>query len=116
MIKLHHPTEIKIQRFLHLAEGWHYGKGGPISEEMIVKAISTHRSIVNILSPNHTMAFPGVGGEIEIIAYRNQHCFEFTLELDNTITLFHSNEDEEIEYCVFLPDELSNKLIGLKSF
>ena len=92
-----HPTERKINKFLALDEGWHYGEGVPISKTIIQRAIQLNREAIR-RAFYETDAFPGVNGEIMFTIYYGKHYLEFIIEPDKSVTASHELEDEEISY------------------
>jgi hypothetical protein len=87
----------KIDGFLRLGKGWHYGAGSPASSALVGRA----KLLINLFHSQgfaNVDAFPGVDGEIMISAFENGHCIELTLELDGTFRLLHEENGEEILY------------------
>lgn len=74
-----HPTELVIEDFASLADGWHRGMGKPIPKAAIDSAIQVHRTLLHSNFLN-TKAFPGLSGEIQIVARAGGYRLEFTLE------------------------------------
>lgn len=83
--------EAKIRSFSELERGWHYGEGGPPTPEMVERAVKFSRFLEDYATgygSNVTLdAFPGIAGEIQIVARQTNMCSEYTLELDGTIHL-----------------------------
>jgi hypothetical protein len=84
----------KIQSFGRLPVGWHYGRGGPARPNIVRIAISYLWNFLT-LGFGETDAFPGVGGEIMVTAYRGRHCIEITVELDKTFVVTHEFNEED---------------------
>ncbi|MCB8880088.1 hypothetical protein ACELLULO517_07565 [Acidisoma cellulosilytica] len=87
----------KIDGFLRLEKGWHYGSGVPVSRALVGRA----KLLINLFHalgfPN-VDAFPGVDGELMISAFEEGHCIEVTLELDGTFRLLHEDKGQEVFY------------------
>ncbi len=71
-------TEKKLNEFLSLPVGWHYGQGGPISHRLVDLAKQiVYRAF--LLGFSSTDAFPGVDGGILITVYERDHTLEIRL-------------------------------------
>lgn len=90
-----HPTETKCRSFLDLPIGWHSGEGIPPSEETVSRSLSFHGEAISGFPLSD--AFPGIGGEIMLAFYLNEHCLEFTFEPDGRLVFIHEVNDAEIE-------------------
>ena len=95
--QLLHRTERKIRSFRELPQGWRYGEGVPFTQDALDRAVSLHRVALQ-LGFTDTDAFPGANGEIMLAIYAAQHCLEFTLEIDTSITYVHEQNDREVCY------------------
>lgn len=78
----------KLESFAALPQGWHYGRGGPISAE-------THQLAAQIwndlLGAGFTLtdAFPGSDGEVQLTAYHQDHFLSLMIEPGGETTLLH---------------------------
>jgi hypothetical protein len=61
----------KINDFRFMPVGWHYGKGGPISEKTIGLALHAYESLL-LVGLSRTDAFPGADGEVLVTAYHKK--------------------------------------------
>jgi hypothetical protein len=86
----------KIDNFLYLEKGWHYGKGVSPSKETIAIAKKIAEQALSYIFD--TDAFPGIEGEIMVTVYHKEHYLEFTIESDGEITFVHEVNDEELVY------------------
>lgn len=87
-------TLMKLESFAELPEGWHYGRGGPISKETLLLAKELHAQIIQLaLSP--TDAFPGADGEVQLTAYPKNHFISLTIEPTGEISLCHELDGVE---------------------
>jgi|AMWB02.1.fsa_nt_gi hypothetical protein len=93
-------TGAKIDQFLELHAGWHFGEGVPPKKELVEKAkvFNSHGKRLGL----RTDAFPGIDGGIIITFYALDHCVELRLNGDGSIDLSHEVgigfEFDEIEY------------------
>ena len=89
-------TEQKIRAFASLPVGWQHGEGHPPSDSTIEHAI-----ILNIYASDlgfkETNAFPGIEGEVQLLIYHERTTLEITLEIDDSVTFIHEQDDKEIE-------------------
>lgn len=86
----------KIDSFLYLEKGWHYGKGVfPSKKTIAIAKKIAEQALSNIFD---TDAFPGIDGEIMVTVYYKEHYLEFTIESDGEITFVHELNDEELVY------------------
>lgn len=94
-------TRVEVQRkivgFRGLDHGWHFGEGTPPTDDMILMALTVNNNISHS-GYVETDAFPGIDGEIQLTAYRDQTYLELTLELDGSVTFIHEINDEVVEY------------------
>jgi hypothetical protein len=88
-------TKEKIESFLALPVGWHYGAGRAPSRDAIKNAQEwlTRLSQWGLWNVD---AFPGADGEIMLSAYRDDESFELVLEPDNTVSFYHEKDDRTI--------------------
>ncbi len=87
-------TARKLAAFKNLPQGWNYGRGRPIRDDVYVHAESL-LSYINELGISNTDAFPGSDGDVCITAYRFDHYLEVTVEVDLSISVSHEIEDNE---------------------
>lgn len=87
-------TDSKIRSFARLPAGWHYGTGIPARSD-VVRVAREYLWHLLMLGFPETDAFPGVGGEIMVTAYRGDHRVQVTVELDRTFVVTHEFGDDE---------------------
>lgn len=93
-------TQSKIDSFRKLPPGWHYGRGGPISDVVIAKAKEILCLLVQKgLTSND--AFPGADGEIQLTAYHADHYISVIIEPDLSASFIH----EKLNIDVIVPIE-----------
>ena len=92
-----HKFEVleKIDSFLELEKGWHYGEGIAFSKETVSMAKKFAEQA--IWSVFDTDAFPGIDGEIMVTVYFEDHYLEFTIESSGEIEYVYEFKDEEID-------------------
>lgn len=88
-------TAVKIESFRSLPVGWHYGQGGPLSVDVVNKALQID-AYYRQLGFTTTDAFPGANGELMITAYRGPHCIETIISTDLRYSVTHERDDAEI--------------------
>lgn len=88
----------KVSDFAALSEGWHFGEGGPPSEEMRRRAVFLLRAAHVFFGIDRTNAFPGVRGQIQVTFYHAERMLELTLETDGTVTIAEDEGDREIVF------------------
>jgi hypothetical protein len=88
-------TAKKLVAFKNLSDGWNYGRGRPIRNNVykIATSLLLH---INELAISKTDAFPGSDGDVCITAYQFTHYLEVTVEVDLTISVSHEVDDDEI--------------------
>src|SRR6266496_1618338 len=91
-------TGHKIRSFERLQRGWHFGEGLPPSETLIKKAIELD-GLAQGLGFLNTDAFPGPNGEVRYCVYDDPNYYEFTLEIDGSVTTVIEKDGSEME-CV----------------
>lgn len=94
--RLEPETIEKIDSFLKLEKGWHYGEGDVPSKKTVESAKNLAEQA--IWSSFDTNAFPGIDGEILVTVYSKDYCLEFTVESDGKIIFVYEFNDQEIEY------------------
>jgi hypothetical protein len=85
-VKPFEPLKEKIEAFARLPSGWHYGSGGPLSEETIGAAIEWV-SFLAQLGFRDLDAFPGQNGELLIAIIKNDYYIEIILEREGTVSV-----------------------------
>ena len=90
-----HVVEVKIRSFSDLADGWHFGEGGSIPEEVIGVALALSR-YARELKFSEIDAFPGVNGEILLTIYHRNNVLELTIEPDLSINAVMEVDDMEV--------------------
>lgn len=65
-------TASKIQSYLNLPAGWHYGKGGPANSDTVFLAARAEAMLRE--AGYETDSFPGVDGEILVCGYLDGVC------------------------------------------
>jgi hypothetical protein len=88
------PTPLKLESFRHLPIGWHYGKGGPLSKEVVDKAVQIYNHLL-FLGFTRTNAFAGAGGEAQIAVYHREHHIAITIEPNLLFGLEHEVDGKE---------------------
>jgi len=88
-------TAVKIESFRSLPVGWHYGEGGPLSVDVVKKALRID-GFYRQLGFTTTDAFPGANGELMITAYRGPHCIETIVSTDLRYSVTHECDGTEI--------------------
>lgn len=87
----------KVNEFAELPNGWHFGEGVPLSEDMRSNAIRFLK-LAEVMGIRRMNAFPGVGGEIEVTFYHNDSMLELTLELDGSITIAEDELNDQVYF------------------
>ena len=90
-------TTDKIFNFKTLKNGWCYGEGVTISDEVIEKAVRLEAR-GRFIGFRETDAFPGLNGEVSIALYFQKHYFEFTFETDSRVLFVHEKNEKTIVY------------------
>lgn len=103
-------TAEKIKSLSSLPVGWHYGQGGPLSGNVINKAleIDTHYRQLGFTA---TDAFPGVDSELMITAYRGSHCIETVISSDARYSVTHEHDDTEISATLNVDETTAKRTI-----
>jgi len=97
------PAESKIRSFADLPVGWRYGSGGPLSDNMIERALHWH-DFIKACGLVDTDAFAGANGEILLAADWREHYLEAILEIDGTVSLAYDVSDIQQRYLPHLED------------
>lgn len=103
-------TAEKILSFRSLPVGWHYGRGGPLSVDVVNRALQID-SYYRQLGFSTTDAFPGADGELMITAYRGPHCIETIISTDLRYSVTHERDDTEISAISDLDDRAAKQTI-----
>lgn len=88
-------TRSKMLSFAELPAGWHYGDGRPVSQETLDAALAILQQATN-LGFSATDAFPGIEGEVRVTIYDQAYYYEFTVELNSSVTIVFEHNGEEI--------------------
>lgn len=93
----HYPSNAarKLAEFKNLPEGWNYGCGVPIRNDVFERATILQEHIEELLI-SKTDAFPGSDGDVCITAYHFSHYLEVTVEVDLTVSVSYEVDDIEI--------------------
>lgn len=89
-------TGEKILSFGELEKGWHFGEGSSPSDSSIKKALELD-GLAQELGFTNTDAFPGPNGELRYCVYEGANYYEFTFEIDGSVTAVIENDENEIE-------------------
>lgn len=103
-------TAKKIRSFGSLPIGWHYGQGGPLSVDVINKALAID-GYYRQLGFTTTDAFPGADGELMITAYRGPNCIETIISFDLHYSVTHERDDEEISATQGVSEIIAERVI-----
>ena len=87
----------KIESFRDLQAGWDYGRGVPISENTIQRALAWNL-ILKLLRLPATDASPGSDGEVSIAVGCGDHYFEVIVEADDTISVAYDFQRKQVFY------------------
>ena len=89
-----HPALVKIDHFLKLEKGWHFGEGVPATKQTAIKAaVLVEEAVIGRFD---TDVFPGIDGEIMVTVYHKEHYLEFIVEKDGSVTYVYQVNDEDI--------------------
>lgn len=89
------PILDKVNNFLLLENGWHFGEGKPPTVECTRKASKiVERAIMSLFDVD---VFSGIDGEIMVTIYYKKHYLEFIIETDETVTFVHEQDDIEVD-------------------
>ena len=88
-------TEAKLAKFKRLPQGWNFGRGVSIKDDVFDIAVDLLRYI-NQLGISKTDAFPGTDGDVCLGAYRFSHYIEASIEVDLTITVSYEMGADEV--------------------
>jgi hypothetical protein len=89
-------TGSKILSFGRLSKGWHFGQGSPPNGDLIKQAIELD-DLSQDLGFTNTDAFPGPNGELRFCVYEDENYYEFTLEIDGSVTAVMETVGVEME-------------------
>jgi len=85
----------KIREFENLENGWCYGEGEEIKEDLFSQA----ESLVNLLTNEgffNTDAFPGPNGEIMVSVYEGKFYIQFIIEKNKSFNILLENEGKKV--------------------
>lgn len=101
--------EKKIDSFLALEPGWHFGEGGPPSVERVEKAIKFVKDTIGLGFDMD--AFPGIAGEIHLTFYHDNTYLEVIFDIDGSISFWHDENKEEVNTEEEIEIERAKKLV-----
>ena len=87
--------EKKIDSFLALESGWHFGEGGPPSVERVKRATTFIKDLMAI--GFDIDAFPGIAGEIHLTFHHDNTYLEVIFDTDGSISFWHDENKKEIK-------------------
>lgn len=90
-------TRKKLRHFTQLPAGWHYGEGGPITDQSLGLALAILDKLA-LMGFDETDAFPGENGDVQVVAYDRPELYEFNVELNGTVTIAHDHDRENVFY------------------
>ncbi len=90
-------TAKKLESFLDLKLGWNFGDGVVPSESVVNDALELLRHFESI-GFQESDAFPGMDGEARIVLYREHEYYEFTVEVNRSISYLHEALGAEAAY------------------
>lgn len=76
----------KINNFVYLPAGWHYGEGESPDSQIIEDAENFLR-LAEGWGISEANAFPGIDGQIELTFYVKEKTFAFVFDIDNTFSI-----------------------------
>jgi hypothetical protein len=76
----------KIKSLSKLSDGWNYGEGTKFSSKRITDAEKIDNLLVQLFA-SPTDAFPGLGGQIMVTAYKDDFYIEYTLHDDHNFSV-----------------------------
>ncbi len=94
------PIENKIRSFRELSDGWHFGEGGPPSEDIIKQALEVCQ-----IGKRYSLkceVFPTVDKGVTVAFYDGDQCIEVTVTGENKLIVSHEQgigfDYEEVYY------------------
>jgi hypothetical protein len=104
------PAIGKLDTFTKLPVGWHYGAGGPISQNVIATAKQLIRTL-GAQGFTRTDAFANEDGEVLVTAYHRSHYLGIGVGLAGSFTFNHEIDGHEAFYQEHMPlNELTEEL------
>jgi hypothetical protein len=100
----------KLAEFTRLERGWHFGEGGPIHEEEVVRA-AKFLNTAEELGIETANAFPLVSGEIELTFYRGDRTIAFVLESHGKFSITEEDECEIISDVYGQPYSVAEEIL-----
>ena len=97
-------TDQKIRSFSRLPNGWHFGSGVRPPDKNIDRA-RYWQVLLNRLGFHSADAFPGVDGEIAVMAQLGDRAVEVILELDDSITFYADHKDTTTVTLEHVPEQ-----------
>ncbi len=87
----------ELASFSELAEGWHYGEGGPIKAELIRAASEIYRFAKSSIGFAGTEVFPGVYGEILLSFRSGRNLLEITINPNGKMDFLWEFEGRKVQ-------------------
>lgn len=91
------PSIVKVRKFNSLAQGWHYGEGGPISRAVIESAEIVIRNLAEA-GFTKTDVFPNEGGEVLVTAYHLEHYIGIAVDPSGNLALNYEIDGHQESY------------------
>lgn len=88
-------TRRKLEGFAHLPEGWHYGSGGPISQQVVDWTLELYETLL-LNGFTKTDAFAGVDGEILLSGYFLGHYVGLEVHANGLVTGAYESDGEPV--------------------
>ncbi len=112
---MNETTVDKIFSFKQLDNGWCYGEGITITDEIIEKAIRLEAR-ARLVGFSETDAFPGLNGEISVALYFQTHYFEFTFDVNGTVVFVHEDNQITVMYDSLVFETALRKVESLRKY
>jgi hypothetical protein len=90
----------KLKGFASLPHNWHYGKGGPIDQDVLIKTEDMYYLMVS-LGMTKTNVFAGQDGEVLLSAYKGDDYIGVIIEPTLTASVTHEKGDNTQYYMEF---------------
>ncbi len=84
----------KLTSFKTLPIGWHYGLGGPISDDVIEAAAAIYRRF-RLVGFSRNDFFAGASGEVLLTAYHRKHYIDVIVEPTKKFSITYEVNDSE---------------------
>lgn len=90
---------VKLHEFSSLPQGWHYGRGGPITFDIIDRARAVVRRLIAV-GLTFVDVFAGADGEVLVSAYHNtpnkRHHVATIIEPDGSYSVSHEIDGRDL--------------------